>query len=450
MGIEGLDSVVDFIIDNNMISKGERVGVGVSGGPDSMALLHYLNDISKGAGFSVFCIHVNHNIRKNARKDAQFVSKYCTQNGINYLCLNADVPTFATQGKLSLEAAARIKRYEAFEIAIKKLKLDKFALAHHSSDQAETILLHIFRGSGATGARGMDAKRGIYIRPFLETAKKDIVEYNYRMQVPSILDESNEDNSFSRNFIRNQVIPTLQREWRNVEKNIIAFGKLARVDDEYLNSVVEPFGINSGSGIVRIPLNLFTYHEAVTSRLIINALEKLGGRENIEKKHIELIQTLAKTGENGSRTDLPGELYAVREYEYLTIARVSARTKSNTLSMKIGKTQFPQYGTIMVSKSPNTKSILAKGLMTIDVDKVPRKAKWRLRQDGDTFTKFGGGTKNLSAYLIDQKVPTRLRDKLPVLAVGNEILAVAGMEISDKVKVDSRTIEVYLLEFIKE
>ena len=450
MSIEGLDGVVDFIIENELIAKGDRVGVGVSGGVDSMALLHFLSSIASSAGFTVHAIHVNHNLRKNARKDAAFVAKFCKQHNIQHMSINVDVPVFAKQCKMGTEAAARVKRYEAFEQAIKKMKLDKVALAHHASDQAETILLHIFRGSGASGAAGMSVKRGVYIRPLLETEKRDLIEYAYRMQVPNIEDETNADNSFSRNFIRNEIIPRLRTEWRNVEKSIIAFGKLARTDDEYLSSVIETYQIQEGAGVARIPLNLFTYHEAVTSRLVFNALEKLGARENIEKKHIDLVITLARTGENGSRTDLPGSLYAVREYEFLTLARANQRSKANTISFKIGKSAFPEYGTIAVSKSPNTKSIIAKGLMTIDVDKVPRTAKWRLRTEGDVFTKFGGGTKNLSAYLIDKKVPTRLRDKLPVLAAGNEILVVAGMEISDKVKVTGNTIEVYMLEFTKE
>ena len=450
MSIEGLDGVVDFIIDNALIAKGDKVGVGVSGGPDSMALLHFLNSISKGAGFTIHAVHVNHNIRATARKDAQFVSKYCKQNEIPFTCVNVDVPTFAKQSKMGTEAAGRIKRYEAFEAVVAKQKLDKFAIGHHASDQAETILLHIFRGSGATGARGMEIKRGIYIRPFLETEKKSLVEYNYRMQVPSITDETNEDNSYSRNFIRNVIIPRLQNEWRCVEKNIIEFGKLTGVDNDYLNSVVDCESIQRGENTVRIPLNLFIYHNAVASRLIINALERLGARENIEKKHIDLILTLARTGENGSRTDLPGSFYVAREYEYLTIVRTTGRAKANSFSYKVGKTLFPEFGTIMISKSPNTKSIIAKGLMTIDIDKVPRQAKWRLRQEGDMFTKFGGGTKTLGSYLIDKKIPSRLRDRIPVLAVGNEILVIAGLEISDKVKVTSDTIEVCMLEFVKE
>ena len=447
---ETLDTVIDYIIENGLIKKGDNVGIGVSGGADSMALLHFLNSIAKEAGFNVVAVNVNHNIRAGSRKDSAFVAKYCKANGIDYVGLNVEVLTFAKQNKMGIEAAARVKRYEAFETAIKKKKLTKFALAHHSGDQAETILLHIFRGSGIAGARGMEVKRGIYIRPFLETAKTDLIAYSYRMQVPHVHDETNDDNTIPRNFIRNQIIPNLQREWRNVEKNIIDFGKNCRVDDEYLDSLVNTESFQVTDTTVRVPLNLFAYDDSITSRVALRAFEKLGLRENIEKKHIELIVTLARTGENGSRVDLPNNLFAVREYEYLALVKKVSAERTKTFPFKIGRTSFPEFGIINVTKTIKFRDAIERKMLVVDVDKLPRNAKWRTRKDGDNFTKFGGGTKSLNAYLIDKKVPSRLRDRIPVLAVGNDIYAIAGLEISGRAKVDHETIEGYVIECIVE
>ena len=444
--LENLDSVIDFIIENNLIAKGDKIGVGVSGGTDSMALLHFLQSIAKDAGFSVVAIHVNHNIRPNAKKDAQFVAKYCKQNGIDYIGMSVDVPTLAKQKKLSLEQAARILRYDAFEAALKKAKLSKIATGHHQSDQAETILMHIFRGSGIAGARGMDAKRGNYIRPFLDTKKSDIIAYNYRNGVPNIEDETNADNTYARNFIRNQIIPILQSEWRNVEKNIIDFGKNCQNDDEYLDSLINKDSFIVDNNIVRMPLNFFAYPNAIVNRLIIAGFECIDERENIEKKHVELISTLAKTGENGSRVDLPNNLYAVREYEYIALVKKQPPSVSKIYPFKIGKTNFAEYGTITAIKTIKWQEALGRGMMVMDVDKLPRNAKWRTRKDGDMFTKFGGGTKTLAAYMIDKKIPARLRDRIPVLATDNEIYAIAGIEISDKVKTNNRTLEGHVIE----
>lgn len=452
MNLENFEQVLDFIKTKNMFEKGDRVGVGVSGGSDSMALLHFLHNVVKPEfGFDLIAVNVNHNMRKGSRKDSKFVSDYCKVNGIPFAGYNVDVPAFAAANKLSPEHAARTKRYECFETAINKYKLNKFAIAQHSSDQAETILLHILRGSGIAGARGMEHMRGVYVRPFLETAKTDINAYIFKCQIPYVDDESNIKSNYARNFLRNEVIPLLQREWRNVEKNIIGFGQNCRADDEYIKSVVSTWGLNRSENNVRIALNYFAYPPAVISRIILQAFDAIGARYNIEKKHIDLIHTLAKTGENGSRVDLPNELYAIKEYEYITIIKKADTQKRQvTVAFKVGKTPFPGFGTIMVTKTISHKLARTKGLLVMDADRIPRTAKWRTRKDGDQFTKFGGGTKSLASYLSDQKIPGRLRDRFPVLAVGSEILAIADVEISDKVKTGSETLEAYVVEVVKD
>jgi len=453
MNLENLNDVMDFILDKNIFEKGDRVGIGVSGGSDSMALLHYLMNVAKKQiGFDLIAINVNHNMRAGSRKDSKFVTDYCKVNGIPFVRYNVDVPAYAAANKLSPEHAARIKRYECFDAAIKKYKLNKFAIAQHSSDQAETILLHIFRGSGIAGARGMECQRGIYVRPLLETAKSDINAYIFKNQIPYVDDESNIKSNYARNFIRNEVIPLLQREWRNVEKNIIGFGQNCRADDEYINSVVSMWGLNNSENHVRIALNYFAYPAAVISRIILNAYDLLGLRYNIEKKHIDLICALAETGENGSRVDLPNHLWAIKEYEFVTIIKkANTHQRQCTVPFKVGKTSYPGFGTVLVTKTISYKSALAKdGLLVLDTERVPRSAKWRTRKEGDQFAKFGGGTKSLSAYMIDRKIPSRMRDKLPVLAVGSEILAVSGIEISDKVKVTENTLEAYIVEIVKD
>jgi len=452
--MENLDSVVDFIIENHLIENGDRVGVGVSGGEDSMALLHFLNNLKDQFRIEIVAINVNHNIRPTSRRDSSFVSKYCKTNGIKYVGFKVDVPAFARDKKLGTEEAARIKRYECFNAAVKRFKLNRLALAHHQGDQAETILMHIFRGSGIAGASGMEPSKdfGTYsiIRPFLEVQKTDIIAYNYHNQISHVEDESNSDDQYARNFLRNQILPLLRQEWRGVESNIVDFGRNCRSDNEYLNSIVNLDALLCDQNVVRIPLNFFVYPYPVSSRILLAAFEKIGERENIEKKHIDIIIALAASGENGSRADLPNHLFAIKEYEYLAIVRKVQSSAGKSYSFKIGRTGFAEYGTIIVTKTISHKDALSRGLMVIDVDKLPRASKWRIRKEGDMFTKFGGGTKTLNSYLIDKKIPTRLRDKLPVLAYGSEVYAIAGIEISDNVKCDRETIEAYVLEFVKD
>jgi len=456
--LDNLDGVVDFIIEKKLITGGDRVGVGVSGGEDSMALLHFLNRLKKPFGIEIVAVNINHNVRPNSQKDSAFVAKYCKANNIQYVSHNVDVPTFATTQKMGIEQAARIKRYEAFALAVKKFKLTKFAVAHHQSDQAETILLHIFRGAGMAGAGGMDIAHTFLtsvsdcplIRPFLETPKAEILAYNYKNNVPHVEDETNQDDQYARNFLRNQIIPLLKKEWRNVEKHIVDFGRSCRSDDDYLTSLVNLGALLCNGSNVRIPLNFFAYPYPMISRIILAALDKLDAREDIEKKHIDMILHLAIKGENGSRLDLPHALHAIKEYEYITLVKKSVAIVEKVYPFKIGRLIFPNFGTIIVTKTIDHRGAINKGLMTIDLDKLPKGAKWRTRKDGDVFTKFGSGQKTLNAYLIDRKIPARLRDQLPVLAINNEIYAVAGIEISQKVATDRETLEAYVIEFIKD
>jgi len=452
MNTENFDGVMQYIEKHTMFEKGDRVGIAVSGGSDSMSLLHFLhNTVAPEIGFEIVAVHVNHKMIGLDRKYSKFVADYCRGNGIQHVCYTADVPGFAAERKLSMEHAARIKRYESFETAVKRFNLNKFAIAQHSSDQAETILLHIFRGSGLAGASGMDITSGIYVRPLLETSKADIMAYVFKNQVPYYDDELNKDNSFARNFIRNEIIPLLQREWRNVEKNITDFGQNCRQDDEYIESVVSTWGIVRSEDHVRIALNYFAYPAAVVSRIVLRAFDALDSRLNIERKHLDLIYALALAGENGKRIDLPNDLYATKEYEFITIVKKGSAAKRVTaVQFKAGKTAFPEFGTIIVTRTIKHKAAREKGLLVMDVEKIPRGAKWRVRQDGDQFTKFGGGTKSLSAYLTDRKIPLRKRDSLPVLAIGCEVLMIAGIEISDKVKTDDTTFEAYVVEVIKD
>ena len=173
-----MQNILNFIKENKLIKKGQIVGVGVSGGSDSMALVHYLASLQDELDFEVVAIHIDHSIREESREEAEFVIRRCKEMGIRAYKFKIDAPKLAKERNESIETAAREGRYEVFESLIKRDVVDVIALAHHQSDQVETILMHIFRGSGVAGARGMEPIRDKkYIRPMLTTTKKEILEY---------------------------------------------------------------------------------------------------------------------------------------------------------------------------------------------------------------------------------------------------------------------------------
>ena len=438
-----MENILKFIAENKLIKKGNVIGVGVSGGSDSMALLHFLKEHQHDLDFEVVAITIDHSIREEAAADVRFVMEYCRENHIRAYKFKVDAPKISKEKGVSLETAARQARYGIFEALIEKNVIDRVALAHHKMDQAETILMHILRGSGANGVRGMEARNGNYIRPMLTTDKSEVMDYVMANSVDYVTDKTNDDDTYSRNFVRNKVLLPLTKKWPGAVGSILNFSKSIIEDDNYINTqVFEDALIYEGKN-VRIPLSYFMYHNAVVSRMIFGALKKIGVEEDIERKHIDMIIKLAREGENGNKINLPKSVSIYREYDYITISNQFREKQTLDLSFRCGSFPIANFGTLVVKNIKNSE--IPKEALIVDADAIPRKARWRFRQEGDMFTKFGSGTKKLKSFFVDKKIPLRLRDDIPVLAVGNEILIVAGYEIAFNVKVSKKTESAYLI-----
>ena len=443
-----MKSVYETITNYNLIKEEEIIGVALSGGSDSMAMLHYLHNLSTEMGFEIVAIHINHKIREESYDEEDFVMNYCRKNHIRAYKFHVDVPKLARQQNVSIETAARDARRGVFKSLIQKGIVDKVAIAHHMTDQAETVLLHLFRGSGLAGAKGMEvSKDGTYIRPLLETSKEEILNYIHENDIPYVQDASNEESIYLRNYIRNEILPLILKKWPNAVSSLNSFAKSCTDDDDYLNSLVFLDALIVEDKLVKIPSSYFLNANAIVNRIIFKSLKLIGVKNDIEKKHIEMIKDLAISGENGSKISLPHSISVYKEYDYITIVNKHKDPVHLDMEFKVGEFKLNSIGTLTVKKvrkfdNPNC--------LYIDAKKLPKDASWRLKQNGDMFEKFGGGTKKLKDFLIDKKVPARLRSTLPVLAVGNEIYAIAGVEISNKVRLDSNTTTAYMISFDAE
>ena len=439
-----MQNILEFIKEKKLINKGQVVGVGVSGGSDSMALLHYLASLQDELDFEVVAIHIDHSIREESREEAEFVLRKCKEMGVRAYKFKIDALKLAKERGESVETAAREGRYEVFASLVKRDVVDVIALAHHQSDQVETILMHIFRGSGVGGARGMEPIRDkIYIRPMLTTTKKEIMDYVSFNSIDYVDDQSNFDQTYNRNYIRGKLLPEILERWPGAEQAIINFAKAVSDDDDFINSQIHDDAVIYENKKAMIPVSYLVYPNAISSRMIIKALKNIGLVKDFEKKHIDMILSLA-LGANGQKVSLPYDIVAIKEYDYITILNTEKEVYKFDAEFKCGEYDVPKLGKLVVKRTKNFEQ--QNGVLYIDNHKVPKTASWRFRQDGDVFTKFGGGTKKLNSFLIDKKVPQRLRDFLPVLADGNEILAIAGIEISDKVKIDDLTTTAYKIE----
>ena len=415
-------------MDLTVLKKGGTVAAAVSGGIDSMVLLHKLNEVKGEIGFKLVVVNVDHNLRMQSAADSKFVKEYAEKLKLKFFGFSVDVTAFAKQNKMSVETAARALRYQSFET----VEADCIALAHHQSDQAESVLMHIVRGSGANGACGMKAVSGKYVRPLLFTSKEEICNYQTKHGIPFVEDETNADSVYARNFLRNEIMPLLKKLNCKAEENIAKFAERLAEDEAYLKSLA---AAEFADGETFVPLDAFGKPCSLWKRSVFAALGALGVFQDIEANHLNLIKDLAESGENGAGIDLPFGVRGIRDYSKITFLRESVKERAKIeLPFKEGSFVF-NGKLITVSEG--------EGRWKFDLEKVPENAVFRYRQEGDVFTKHGGGTKKFKDFLIDKKISQRKRDNLIVLACGNEVLFAEGVEMSGKLWTDEHTKKIY-------
>ena len=417
---------------SNLIKQNEKVAVAVSGGADSVALLYYTLSQAEKYPFKVIAINVEHGIRGQASKsDTEFVIDLCEKLGVELIKYSVDSPLKAKTEKISLEEAARNLRYDCFFDAINSGKCDKVSTAHNLSDNFESVLLNLFRGTGTKGVAGIESNfNDKIIRPFLGVSKEQIEKYVEENDLPFVTDQSNFDDDYTRNYLRLNVTPKIKEIFPEAEKSVYRFSKIARAENDYLE---EQAALNLKTFTDRAEIVL-PLHDALIPRCAIAAFKHLEVKKDWEKTHIDAIITL-KTATNGAKANLIGGVIAIKEYDKIVLYK-SNETFTDEKPFKIGKTVF---GNSVIDIQVVDKPTDLKCGFYADLEKIPKSAVIRTKRAGDKFTKFGGGSKSLGDYLTDKKIPLRLRDAIPVLADGKDILFIFGIALSDKIKVDQKT-----------
>ena len=289
--------VLNTIKKYNLIKDGDRVVVGVSGGPDSISLLDILNKIKneKLINFEIICVHINHQIREEANDDELFVQDYCEKNKIKFYCKRIDVIKYANNNKIGLEEAGRILRYEFFDEVLQKENANKIAIAHNKNDKAETIIMNILRGSGISGLKGIEPIRNNkYIRPIIECERSEIEKYAKENKLNPRIDKTNFENDCTRNKIRNIVLPYIREQFNpNIVETMNRLSNLANETDEYIQKqVLETFKeikIEEKTKNIVLDLKKFNSKDIlIRKRLLIYTISKvLGNSQNIEMVNIE-------------------------------------------------------------------------------------------------------------------------------------------------------------------
>ena len=231
------NKVLKTIKTNNLIENGDKIVLAVSGGPDSIAMLYILNEIKKEEKikFDIVVAHVNHMIRKEAASDEEFVKNVCENMKVEFFSKSIDVKKIANTNKAGLEETGRKVRYNFFEEVLKNTKSNKIAIAHNKNDKVETVIMNILRGTGIQGLRGIEVKNKKYIRPLIECERKEIERYCEENKLQPRIDKTNFENDYTRNKIRNIVIPYVQKEFNpNIIETINRLSDLIKQEDNYL------------------------------------------------------------------------------------------------------------------------------------------------------------------------------------------------------------------------
>lgn len=417
-------SIEEFLKGTPFENKSVTVGVALSGGRDSVALLHVL----KNAGVNVVAVNVEHGIRgENSVKDSEFVKNLCEMQGVKLYAYSVNAREFAVNNGYTLEQAARILRYRIFDEVLNENKCDLIALAHHLDDQAETILMRILRGSGIKGLVGMKKISERYIRPLLDYGREDIDAYILKHSLEFVDDETNEDTAYSRNFLRKE-IAKLKEHYPSLCESFKRLSDSAAETEEYINSLLPE--IIKGDGEAAIDVKEIK-DVAILKRLMGKAAAHVGVLQDVEWRHYDILLSLINA-ENGKYVMLPHGLKVYKQGDYLVFCKDKPKALEE---MPFGAGRFESLG-VEVEECEVTS--LKDGLY-IDLNKVPRQAVIRTRRDGDYIHKFGGGTKSLGDFLTDKKVPLKDRDSLAVIADKQRVLAVFGVDISIDVKIDEST-----------
>ena len=297
------EKILKTIKENKLIKNGDKIVLAVSGGPDSIAMLNALNNIKNKnyIEFEIVVAHINHLIREEAREDENFVKEFCENIGVQFFSKSIDVKEIANNNKIGLEEAGRIARYDYFDEVAKLTDSKKVAIAHNKNDSVETVIMHALRGSGTYGLHGIEAKNGKYIRPLIECERKEIEEYCMENNISARIDKTNFENIYTRNKIRNIVIPYMKEEFNpNIIDTISRLSETIKQQDDFFDAFVKKvfdfIKLEVKKNEIVLDLGAFNMQEKVIkSRLVIYTIMRLfGTSKGIEKIHIEDILKLCQ------------------------------------------------------------------------------------------------------------------------------------------------------------
>ena len=412
--------------------QGKHLLLALSGGADSVALMHILLKRKDEDGFRISCAHLHHGIRgKDADADAAFCKSICESAGVELICGFADIPAIAKERQLGIETAARIERYRFLDEAKAKCGADLIALAHHADDQAETVLMHLLRGAGPEGISAMPMLSGDKFRPLIGLRKQELVDFLIREGISWREDATNAVSDTPRNALRLNVLPEIEKSYPSAAKAIARYAHAASIESEFLARLTDEFmAAHTESLPCGIKIHFGgRFEEAILRR----AIRRICG-SRLEAAKLDELMLLSR--KSRGKTQIFSDLAAEKTPSGLYFLRKSTK-KPEIIPVQLPvDVRFNDYYRITIKDSNPDISADDPMTETVDADAL-RGAVIRLREDGDRIHPLGAqGSRLLSDYLTDKKVDRPVRDCLPVIANGKNILWVGGYGISENIRIN--------------
>ena len=479
------EKVFSYIQKHHMLQDHDKIIVGVSGGADSVCLLFVLLEYAKKMPISLAVVHVNHGIRKEAAADAQYVEKLCESRMIPFYLVNADVKKEAEEWKCSEEEAGRTVRYRAFAQAAERFGANKIAVAHNNNDRAETMLFHLFRGSGMKGLGSIRPVRDNIIRPLLCLEREEIEQYLKDREISYCQDATNQEDTYTRNRIRHHILPYVEQEI--VEGCVSHMGQTAEMlaeTEDYLEQqtllalrkcVVEKdlpeqytaegyFTVKPCKLTVNVA-DFVKFPPLIQKRMVYFLITcAAGSRKDITSVHVTEVLKLAQR--EGNRTlHLPYGLVAERSYGHLLFqTEIPDKSSFSTDKLEDEWEMIMQTGTCMELLGCSAEEAIKSGKLQevaqneytkrFDCDKIKKSPVLRTRQTGDYLTIRGKDGelihKSVKDYMIESKIPRAERDNIPLLAERSHVLWLAGYRISEYYKIDKHTKHILQVQLVKK
>jgi tRNA(Ile)-lysidine synthase len=462
------ERILGFIKKYNLLADQSRLVAGVSGGPDSVCLFHILVKLQEKLNFKLHSAHLDHRLRgADSKADAQYVQQLANDFNIPAVIEQRDVKKYQEEQHIPLEEAAREVRYSFFSQVAKSIAASHVAVGHTADDQVETILMHLVRGTGTRGLRGLKPSTSFkfpginitVIRPLLGITREEVLDYCRDHNLKPRFDTTNLSLSPLRNRIRHQLIPLLQSFNPRINEALLRMAEITGDDLSFLDSEsLRLWNIVTEKENDTISFNKTTFLELPLSMqrtILRTAMETiLGNIRDIEARHIEeIIDALDKPA--GKRLILPRDIVFSIEYDRYLLGK-------NTTNFSSFPPLKDEYilnipGETVVPDWKVTADVIDREQMTdrdgdfvafFDIDRTGRQITVRSRREGDRFQPLGMiHSKKLGEFMIDEKIPNAWRDDIPIVCSPQQIVWVVGWRIDNRVKITDNTKQVLRLEF---